>query len=696
MGGVSGNWSAPGMWNPAGVPSMSGDTALIGAAGVGTYVVNVSNLFTIGGVTLNQPQAILNIGSGGRLAMSSGGSMNLLAGKMVIDGGSITQAGAGMFVMAAGSMLETRTSVVMPAGMTYSLQGSITMLDTLQGFPAGGFTNGGAITLSGPGLAWLFASGGMTNNGAITTEPGGTGRRLQAPITNGPTGVVTMNADTEWRSGPHTNLGMISLAPNRTLTVGSFATVNQNGGLFDVGGNYMHVNGAFNMNGGTLSVHQSFFKDGGEFRYNGGSIIGTPTLHNVQFVHGPGMLNPVRLALRGPNNGLSGDVGASTELRCEGTATEAAGLFWGPAGVTNHGTLTCAPSATHAARLGGGPLFNRGLLQCELPGTGVIAEPTVISAALKNEGEGEFDLLSELEVVLDGLSAEHRNLGLFRCAGATAGKGPASVRVKEGSGATFRQEAGLIDNGGVFEVGDGCTFEYVGGQCVGNPIVMMGATLKIGPQANQGSFECLGNGNVITADEIRAIQVLRIAADATRPGTGAGEALWDSMTGGTTPTLEGMVWVIPAPQLHSTLFLPHGLDVRDGGTLMMGSDAGLGTSIVAVEAPHRIRLTDHIFLEPGVVFTGTCVVKGSMENLEGRIRSTFNYFDGRARGGVASVLTVTGDFVQGGEGAIELSVAESGENDALQVSGTATLDGELAIGIRDGRASPIGARSTSC
>lgn len=668
--GVSANWNTSARWTPMGVPSSSADTASITVAPDSSpYTVTVSNGFTLGGLTLDQPQATVLIGGGGQLAMASGAAVNLTAGKLSINGGSLTQAGAGTFTMAPGSTLETFSNVTMPSGMAYTLGGAIVMDGTLQGFPAAGWTNGGAITLTGPALSWLFSTGPMTNDGTITADTAGGGRRIQTPITNSATGAIVMNADTEWRSGPHSNSGFVKVALFKTLTVGSFATVNQHAGNFLVAGSYTHLNGAFNMNGGALTVQQSFFKDGGNFAYNGGTIDGAPTLRNAVLTLNPGATNPATFALRGGGNTLVGAVGPDVTLCTEATALEPAGVSaFGD--LTNDGVILLHPSVEHPATISSlnldglnGALYNQGRLGAERAPTAGLDSPLAAAAflTLLNADTGIFEAGSSVRFSLDAIQAIHQSRGQVRTAAPTRIEPEGAIVIEAGSASTFRQEAGTIINDGAFIVEQGCTFEHAGGACTGNPIRIEGGALTIGPGAEAGEYALLGGNNIITADEIAANQRIILAPDTEKPGTSDGGATWSPDTVGETPAMEGEFEIVSGGGLRSALTVHQALLIAQFGKMFVTA------------------LEDYI--------RAVIIVNSLPLQMRGRI-----IWAEETRGGDGAAsftgmpLELQGDYSQTPTGTLAPRMFGDGLSDRLEVSGAAALDGSLELGLGAGYA----------
>lgn len=362
---VSGSWITPANWTPTGFPT-SGDTATISVASVSPYTVTLANGVTISALTINHPQATLQVNPGAGLTMGTG-PINVNSG--VFSMGSASLTGTGAFTLSPGATLSLN-GTTMPSGMTYALNGNTRIQNTVQGFTTAGFTNNGAMTLTGAGLAWLFCPP-LTNNGTLTVDGvgGGTGR-LQTSMTNAPTGSIVLNADTETFRSPQNNSGSITLAAGKTLTVGSFASVNQNAGSMTINGAYTHVLGTFNMAGGALSIPAggSFFKDGGSFVYNDGAITGEPTLRNVFLTLNPGATGTPTFRVRGPSNGLSGEVFAYATLNVEATPTEGAltGVF---GGFTNRGVINLIGDEVNAATIatGGGTITNFGTIIASAP-----------------------------------------------------------------------------------------------------------------------------------------------------------------------------------------------------------------------------------------------------------------------------------------------------------------------------------------
>lgn len=668
--GVSGNWVTNANWSPSGLPTGAGNTATISAAPLTVpYTVSLLNgVSSLGGLTLDQAGATLLVGGGGQLGMA--GPVNLTAGTLSVNGGSL--AGTGAFTLSPGATLKTFSNVTMPAGMMYSLGGSIIAEGTLQGFPASGVTNNGSITMTGAGLAWLF-SPPLTNNGTITADGAGGGTaRLQTRITNSATGVITLLTNTETFTSPQNNSGVLALAAGKSLTIGSFATVNQNAGSMTLSGAYTHLNGTFNMNGGTLTipVGGSMLKDGGGFVYNGGSIAGEPTLHNAFLTLNPGATAAASFRIRGPSNGLSGDVPASVTLDIEATPTEAA-LTGVVGGFTNRGAINLIGDAVNQAGVAGvgvGTLVNRGVIAGKRPagaidvaggGRGALtAFGCVIRQNLANEQEARLEAEAAVKMQIDFTLGNHVNRGTISIKPSQGPYLPGSIIWPGGGQQTIVQESGTIDNQGSCLVGAGNTFEFVGGVCTGNPIEIEGGGLGIGPDAGAGSFDLLGGGNIITADEIDAALAITFRKGADEAG---GQADW-APEGFVTPSLGGEMTIetggSPGPRLN----MQQTLLVLQTGVI----------SIVATQAVTPVVLN----------------VNNLPLEMRGRLRWDEQERDDGAGPGV--VVRLLGDYTQTATGVLAPRMRAAHSADTLELVGAfgsvAILDGTLEVGIGPGYA----------
>ena len=165
--GVSGDWSTAADWSTNSVPGPS-DVAAIDAAG--NYRVMVSTLEAIGSISLNDAGAILDIQSGGTLAVS--GSLVVQSGALDIQGsgfglpGGTVAIGGSLSVQSGGALLLDGGAI--EGGSLFIGQGGV--LDVVSaGPPFPGFGSVlqnvnvlGGLTLNG-GTLWLSGDTAIEN-----------------------------------------------------------------------------------------------------------------------------------------------------------------------------------------------------------------------------------------------------------------------------------------------------------------------------------------------------------------------------------------------------------------------------------------------------------------------------------------------------------------------------------------------------
>ena len=144
--GGSGTWSTDANWSPAGSPNNNANfiyNASIAAAG--TYTVTLDTQVTISNFTLNNATATLNVTGG--LSLAGGGTANLTAGTLSLNGGTLS---GGTWSGAPGS-IAVNTGTISGATMNANL------IAMTNGFSSLTLTNGTTFT-SGSTLTLAFGS----------------------------------------------------------------------------------------------------------------------------------------------------------------------------------------------------------------------------------------------------------------------------------------------------------------------------------------------------------------------------------------------------------------------------------------------------------------------------------------------------------------------------------------------------------
>ena len=698
LNSTGGNWITNANWTPSGFPN-NGDTATIALASATPYTVTLSNGVTladngaINALTINHPQATLQVNPGAGLNMGTG-TINVAAGTFSMGNAQIT--GTGTLSVSPGALLALN-GCTMPTGFSYALNGAVRITGTVQGFTSGGITNNGSMTLTGAGTAWLFTQQPLTNNGTITADGvGGGAAQLSVRLNNTAAGTVNLQTSTSTFGSPQTNSGAFTLAAAKTLTIGSFATVNQNAGTMTINGAYTHQNGAFTMNGGLLNIPAggSFFKDGGNFNYNGGTITGEPVVRSGSLAFGAGATNAASFRVRGPNGSI-GNIPSNVALTVEATTTEPAGTG-AIGGFTNQGTIYLIGDAVNTASIAsgvGGAFTNRGVIIGKAPIAaldgadggrgGLTTFGCVLRLNIANEQEARLEAESRVRMLIDVTLGSHVNRGLIKIHPLQGTYLEGSIIWPAGGQQTIVQEAGSIDNQGSCVVGGGNTFTFTGGTCTGNPIVIDGGTLNIGQNAGAGSFFMQGANNVITANTIAANQTVTCGPDVA--GSEAGECVWAGASAGQPPTVAGNLNLEAGPTLNTTMTAPNGIFVLPAGAATVRNNNGTGAPIIVTPAPYTIAISDNISLTPGVlnIFT-PATLNADLQNL-GVLRTNFTFADGRSsdRGATDAPVgvAISRGYTQGSNAALSLLVGgpTPGQTDSLSIAGAATLGGTLQI-----------------
>jgi fibronectin-binding autotransporter adhesin len=263
--------------------------------------------------------------SGGTTSVS--GAMNLPGTDFTVSGGAFTgnapvltspftvspSGGSGTFVVNGGTSFG---SDIGPE-ITIVAEGTATESANL-GFRAAAnpATNAGTIRLTSTDSghsASLFAyesvAGSLTNAGTIDVQEGaGGGRSLGLGITNGPTGTISIGADTD---GSCCSSGL-RLTNEGTLTIAATKKFSLGGAVFVQTGGTTAVNGEMTGAGNAL------------FAVSGGSFTGNPPVLDGKIIAPSG--GSGTFVLHGFFNELASGVGSGITLVVEATATDQARL----------------------------------------------------------------------------------------------------------------------------------------------------------------------------------------------------------------------------------------------------------------------------------------------------------------------------------------------------------------------------------
>jgi fibronectin-binding autotransporter adhesin len=271
--GVSGTFSTASDWAGGVVPG-AGDTAVINAASTSQYTVSVTSATTVGGLILDQSEAVLAIDSSFTAA-----SISLEAGDLQLNqgtlSGSVVQTGGSVYLSAGNTTFDNVTWAgdldpifpkvkghhPMPGTLTFSVGLTLTGVN---GTGKGKATFGGNIVLND-----------MTtlNNATIKCATGST--ETVATITNSPT--LTF--------GSHLNFtGQLSLGSGETLT--NHGIVTSTG----ISGGTIVNDGTFNAGAGLIDLfNPASFTNNGTVTATGYTVFYGAFVNNGLIADGIGI-----------------------------------------------------------------------------------------------------------------------------------------------------------------------------------------------------------------------------------------------------------------------------------------------------------------------------------------------------------------------------------------------------------------------
>jgi hypothetical protein len=244
----TGFWGTVGSWSPADIPNTNAETALL--PGAGAYTVTAAANYTVGGITISNPLAVLAINPS-RIMTLSGVSVN--DGTIVVND--------------AGTNADTRYTI----GTTHTLDGTGDLV-----------LNANAVNLASSYIFYTSMANTFTHGASHTIR--GTGQIY--PITSN---AGTIVADQTGRildliSQNKTNTGMMRATNGATLRVSSI-TVTNTGGQMVADNATLHLS-AGGVVGGTVSSI-----NGGATLVTGTSTMTDVTLSGTANIDPAGRLN---------------------------------------------------------------------------------------------------------------------------------------------------------------------------------------------------------------------------------------------------------------------------------------------------------------------------------------------------------------------------------------------------------------------
>lgn len=506
-----GNWSDPTNWLGGALPTTT-DTVIVDLAG--SYTITLDTTVTVARLLLgdgsNAPiltYASRSFGTSDGVVVASGATMQLATG---------TFDGPGTVTVASGATLVSDRSTVNAdlvnqgtvelQGNPQALNGALTQTGTLRltsdAFGNGGlltvasgFTNNGAIELTGTNEARItVTSGTLTNaaSGTITTL-GTYQRTLSTPVDNqgvidiqGSGGLV-LNA----ASAQHTNGGTITLAGgNLTLTqsgttpsftttgsvtVGAGQTLAVNGGSFVHQAGTLAGTGTIALSAATGAFTPDFTVDTLGLTLSNATVNGPgtvtvasgATLVSVHSTINADVINQGTLELQAYPQFLNGALTQTGTMRVTSDGFGNGGLLTVASGFTNSGAIEL--TGTNEARI----TVTSGTLTNAASGTITTLGTYVRTLATPVDNQGAMDIQGSGGLVLNAASAQHTNSGTITLSG-----GDLTV-TQSGTTPSFTHSAGTIEIGAAQTLAvTGGAFAFSGGTLQGDGTAdLTGATV---------------------------------------------------------------------------------------------------------------------------------------------------------------------------------------------------------------------------
>ncbi len=667
----------------AGGVTVNGTTGVSG----GASQIAGSSLTTTG---LNIASGSLTVSGGSTLALTGGLAKSIAAGAMLTNAGTVNLAvtsnnngvaGAGTFqnngtVNSTAAGITTLVSSVFNNDGTVNVDGGTLRLtgggtdigayaiDAARTLDFGGGTRALDAGSSVTGAGTLLVSGGTTNVNAVfgattTTISGGTAN-FNANVTGAGTLLV---------SGGIANVNAGYGATTTTISAG---TANFNGGA-------AHSTATLDLTGGTLGGTGNLTVTTGG-TWSGGSVSGggaSLTIANGAAFNLTGGAGKVVNSATLNNSGMLNLAGAGNLVLNNGAIAN------------NSGTLDIQTDADIATTAGAGTLNNTGTVRKSAgAGTSTIASPVTLTSS------GTFDVLAG---TLDFASANNTfNNG-------TGFTGPGTHLVTGNS--TFNgtiTSNGLTLQSGIF--GGNASFAgtttWTGGTMVGVFTVPAGATLNLtGAGAKTvdaaaasltnsagGTVNLAGTGNLVlnngatlnnagTFDIQTDADVLNTAGGATlantgtlRKSAGAGTSVIGSTAAFALSNAGGATIDVQSGTLQSA-----GSFATNNGTINVEGGTIFSTAGAALVNAGTLRGTGTVNVGASTLTNNSIIAPGTATDTTG-------------------TLAITGNLTQGAAGRVDIELGGTGAGafDAVTVSGTATLDGTLALSTTGGYAPAVG------
>lgn len=528
-----------------------------------------------------------------------------------------------------------------------------------------GSTNLGEIDMTASGGAFSVRLGTtnqvFTNAGTVRSLDGtGGGRFLRGDITN--TGLLDLDANTNFEDGPVLHSGTIEVDATAHLSFNNSMT--------------------FEMSDGLLQIDGSFEQQSGTARLLGGTVTGTPLFSSMQLELGPSYSTPLTANLRGTST-LTGDVAAGQTLQLRGDGVYGNGTLnlAGATQVDGEIELT-ALNAAYTTRLGttNVPLTNEGTIRVS-PGT---FGPRFLRGDLQNNGLIQVDQSLTFE---DGPVIQNGTLNIA-----------AGADVRFNNSMTFEMTGGSMAIGGSFEIPSGTT-RMLGGLVTGVPLISSGS-LELDP-AFTSAYEANLRGTVSLTGEVAADHVLHLRGDGvfgngtlnipaplTNQGTiellaqNAAYAATINATLGNEIANQGTIRTLPGSGGTRNL----NMQLENDGLIEVLSGTTIGRSSANNRNGGAMQIKAGLTLV-GSSFTnengGRVANASTITNTQFTIQNDGTW----AIGDTIGTSTITNNWTQGSDGRLVIQIgglAPGTEHDQMVIGGTANVAGRVRLKAANG------------
>lgn len=715
--GDAANWAVEGVAEPATAPGPN-DDVIIDLDGQGTeYQILLNDQREVRSVQINDDDARLQVDNGVLTAQS----IDVTSGRLVAFNGDITattltnddRLSVGRTVTFDVDQILNRSSLVIASSASTNL--------TVDGE----IRNSGSLTLN----TTVNSSGTLTVSGGITNEAEGT-IQIGSPTTSrtqvvrsdidnfGSLVFASPNVTFDQDNATITNSGELRFeAGTRFVTFDSNITLNQLAGTLRAAGDVLLDDGALKVAGGAVTIEDLILVDNdgtiqvsggtivtengrlqlnqrGQFDFRGGDITGTNAVQlfgtiDLQLAHDGSFAAETRGNITVAGNLATGQslsviAGNSALIFQPGSSNGGTIVFDNPDGSAQ--TLSTADGSIFRNAPTGVVRFTRS--------DSFAFIGAFIGAPIDNEGSIIVDT-----IVSDSKLHALKNVGNFLVT--EEGR---YTRSNSGSGTTreFLQQGGVVENLGRFD-GNGLTFQYTGGQAVGqftprNLIVAAGS-------GNSGTFRPTGSleGDIQTG---QTVIIEHAFVDQTGPISNAGTLRLIDPSDTTAASIRQDTATITNLELGLMEFIPAageiarlasvGASLVNEGTVHIVQGTGLidgivnrGIIDVASDATLRVRDTTTYRQVAGELnIDGSVVIQGLMSFEGGDISGQVQLSSGQlsvspTAGGANFLLTDGGDLESDIPAGIELTFSNRGSEtnvDRYRTKDDWRVQGDVRVG----------------